>query len=667
MAGLIKAEDVTLVKERSSLEDVVREHVTLKSAGPRSLKGLCPFHDEKTPSFTVSPDNGTYHCFGCDKGGDVISFMMEVEHLTFSETVERLAGRAGIELHYEDGARPREEGAGRRTRLVEAHRVASEFYAEALISAPDARTARDFLRERGFNRSVAEHFGLGFAPRGGEVLAQHLRDKGFRDDEVVLAGLVGRGRGLYDRFRGRLVWPIHDITGDPVGFGARRIFDDDRIEAKYLNTAETPIYKKTQVLYGLDLAKKAIARDRKAVIVEGYTDVMAAHLAGVEQAVATCGTAFGADHVRTLRRLLRDAPDQQPAKVIYTFDGDAAGQKAAMRAFEIDGQWDARSFVAVAADGQDPCELRLSGGDGAVRALVDDATPMFEFAVRTTLRRFDLDSPEGRVLGARAIAPIIAAVRDQAMRAEYLRTAAGWVGLSEDHLRAEVTRAGSGAGRTGSPQDRRRTPDGDDAPHDDAPPADPGMPAPDDRDPIVRAESQLLECLLQFPRERAGAGAGRRARLRLHRARPPIALRGGDGSRAAGGADAGRVAGRRTRERTAGGAPAALPVRRRDAADPARPGHGRTAAAVRALAARPGARGRPAGRHQHGDERIAPIRSGIVPRSRAAAHSSCRRTSRCCGRAWTDLFPAHRVCTSPAVRAQSGQDIPRRQRPPGSS
>ena len=498
MAGLIKAEDVALVKERSLLEEVVREHVTLKSAGPRSLKGLCPFHDEKTPSFTVSPDNGTYHCFGCDKGGDVISFMMEVEHLTFSETVERLAGRAGIELHYEDGARPPEEGAGRRSRLVEAHRVASEFYAEALISAADARTARDFMRARGFDRSAAEHFGLGFAPRGGEVLAQHLREKGFRDDEVVLAGLVGRGRGLYDRFRGRLVWPIHDITGDPIGFGARRIFDDDRIEAKYLNTAETPLYKKTQVLYGLDLAKKSIARDRMAVIVEGYTDVMAAHLAGVEQAVATCGTAFGSDHVRTLRRLLRDAPDQQPAKVVYTFDGDAAGQKAAMRAFELDSQWDARSFVAVAAEGQDPCELRLSGGDAAVRALVDDATPMFEFAVRTTLRRFDLDSPEGRVLGARAIAPILAAVRDPAMRAEYMRTAADWVGVSEEHLRAEIARAGSNAGRSGSGQDRRRAPSSDDA-HDDAPPADTGMPAPDERDPIVRAESQLLECLLQFP------------------------------------------------------------------------------------------------------------------------------------------------------------------------
>ncbi len=514
MAGLIKAEDVALVKERSSLEDVVREHVTLRSAGSRSLKGLCPFHDEKTPSFTVSSENGTYHCFGCDKGGDVISFVMEVEHLTFSETVERLAARAGIELHYEDGARPREEGAGRRTRLIEAHRVAAEFYAELLLSSADAQAARSFLTQRGFHRPEAEHFGLGFAPRGGEVLARHLREKGFGDEEVVLAGLVGKGRGLYDRFRGRLLWPIRDITGDPIGFGARRIFEDDRIEAKYLNTAETPIYKKTQVLYGLDLAKKSIARDRKAVIVEGYTDVMAAHLAGVDQAVATCGTAFGSDHVRTLRRLLRDAPDQEPARVIYTFDGDAAGQKAAMRAFELDSQWDARSFVAVAPDGQDPCDLLLASGAGAVRALVDGASPMFEFAVRTTLRRFDLDSPDGRVLAARAIAPIVKAVRDDAMRSEYTRTAAGWVGVSEEHLRAEIGRAtvakvdaargGTGSGRAGQPDPGARQSSGQQAPEGreesgDRIETEPGMAAPDERDPIVRAEAQLLQCLLQFP------------------------------------------------------------------------------------------------------------------------------------------------------------------------
>ena len=510
MAGLIKAEDVALVKERSSLEDVVREHVTLRSAGSRSLKGLCPFHDEKTPSFTVSSENGTYHCFGCDKGGDVISFVMEVEHLTFSETVERLAARAGLELHYEDGARPREEGAGRRTRLIEAHRVASEFYAELLLSSADAQAGRDFLTRRGFHRPEAEHFGLGFAPRGGEVLAGHLRNKGFSDDELVLAGLVGKGRGIYDRFRGRLLWPIRDITGDPIGFGARRIFEDDRIEAKYLNTAETPIYKKTQVLYGLDLAKKSIARDRKAVIVEGYTDVMAAHMAGVDQAVATCGTAFGSDHVRTLRRLLRDAPDQEPARVIYTFDGDAAGQKAAMRAFELDSQWDARSFVAVAPDGQDPCDLLLASGAEAVRALVDRATPMFEFAVRTTLRRFDLDSPDGRVLAARAIAPIVKAVRDDAMRSEYARTAAGWVGVSQEHLRAEIGRASvptaeptrAARGRdvdSGGQHGMTDRPSGGAAGSDESDDVTPSISAPDERDPVVRAEAQLLQCLLQFP------------------------------------------------------------------------------------------------------------------------------------------------------------------------
>ena len=491
MAGLIKTEDVARVKERTSLEDVVREHVTLSSAGSRSLKGLCPFHDEKTPSFTVSPEGGTYHCFGCDKGGDVISFVMEVEHLTFSETIERLAARAGVELHYEDGARPREEGPGRRTRLVEAHRVASEFYAETLVASPDARAGRDFLRSRGFDRVAAEHFGVGFAPRSGEALAKHLRDKGFDEDELVLAGLVGRGRGLYDRFRGRLVWPIHDITGDPVGFGARRIFDDDRIEAKYLNTSETPIYKKTQVLYGLDLAKKAIAKDRTAVVVEGYTDVMAAHLAGVDQAVATCGTAFGADHVRMLRRLLRDAPDQEPARVVYTFDGDAAGQKAAMRAFELDEQWNVLSYVAVADGGQDPCELRLAEGDLAVRALVDGAAPMFQFAVRTTLARFDLGSPEGRALATRAVAPIVASVRPEGMRSERARTAAGWIGVPQEQLQAELARPA-----TRTPAHRRPNRDPDTHRQNDEAPA---VAPPDTHDPIVRAEAQLLQCLLQFP------------------------------------------------------------------------------------------------------------------------------------------------------------------------
>jgi DNA primase len=515
VAGRIKADDVALVKERSSIEDVVREHVTLRSAGPGSMKGLCPFHDEKSPSFNIRPAVGAWHCFGCGEGGDVISFLQKIDHLTFAEAVERLAGKLGMELHYEEGGGPREEGLGRRSRLIEAHRVAAEFYAAALVNLPEARAGRDFLRARGFDRAAASRFGVGFAPRPGEALTAHLRLKGFTDDEIVTGGLSGRGqRGLYDRFRGRLVWPIRDITGDVVGFGARRLFDDDRIEAKYLNTSETPIYKKASVLYGLDLAKKPISRDRQAVVVEGYTDVMACHLAGIETAVATCGTAFGVEHIKTLRRIMRDESDTAPAKVVFTFDGDAAGQKAAMRAFGEDQRWASQSFVAVEASGQDPCDLRLSGGDAAVRALVEDAVPMFEFAVRTTINRFDLDTAEGRVQALRAAAPIIAGIRDRSLRPEYTRTVAGWLGLEVEQVATEVRRAGrstaggaSGASQ-GGPGARRPSPyDGDRRGSHGATDGDGGadhhrpdaMPRPDLRDPVVFAERQLLQAVLQFP------------------------------------------------------------------------------------------------------------------------------------------------------------------------
>jgi DNA primase len=504
VAGRIKTDDIALVKERSSIEDVVREHVTLRSAGPGSMKGLCPFHDEKTPSFTVRGAVGAWHCFGCGEGGDVISFVQKVEHLTFTEAVERLAQKLGMELHYEEGGRPggRDgESLGRRSRLVEAHRVAQEFYHHALLNAPEARAGRDFLRERGFDSEAAKRFGVGFAPRGGEELSRHLRAKGFTDEELTLGGLSGRGsRGLYDRFRGRLVWPIRDITGDTVGFGARRLFDDDRIAAKYLNTSETPIYKKSTVLYGLDAAKKSIAAERKAVVVEGYTDVMACHLAGIEGAVATCGTAFGVDHIKMLRRIMRDEADLAPARVVFTFDGDAAGQKAAMRAFGEDQRWASQSFVAVAEGGMDPCELRVARGDDAVRHLVDDAIPMFEFAVRTTISRFDLSTAEGRVQGMRAAAPIVSSIRDSSMRPEYIRTVAGWIGVEVEQVQAEVARAGRVAARdakadAGAPARA----DADVVPEPSVEEARAALPAPDLRDPVVFAERQLLQSLLQYP------------------------------------------------------------------------------------------------------------------------------------------------------------------------
>jgi len=510
---LIKAEDVAQVKERSSIEDVVREHVTLRTAGPGSLKGLCPFHDEKSPSFNIRPVVGAWHCFGCGEGGDVISFVQKVEHLTFAEAVERLAAKLGMELRYEEGGAPRSgEGLGKRSRLVEAHRVASEYYSDALVNLPEARAGRDFLRERGFDRAAADKFGVGFSPRGGEELTKHLRAKGFSDDEIVSGGLAGRGRGLYDRFRGRLMWPIHDITGDVVGFGARRLFDDDRIEAKYLNSSETAIYKKSSVLYGLDMAKKLIAKDREAVVVEGYTDVMACHLAGVETAVATCGTAFGVDHIKILRRIMRDESDMAPAKVIFTFDGDAAGQKAAMRAFGEDQRWASQSFVAVEASGKDPCELRQAGGDAAVRALVEDAVPMFEFAVRTTIARFDLSGAEGRVRALEAVAPIVAGIRDRSLRPEYTRTVAGWLGVEVELVAGEVGRSARIAARASTAGTHPATesapasgsagdvePDGHEHGHEEGDEHAFELARPDLRDPVVAAERQLLQAVLQFP------------------------------------------------------------------------------------------------------------------------------------------------------------------------
>jgi len=502
VAGRFVAEDLATLKERTSIEEVVREHVTLRRSGS-SLVGLCPFHDEKSPSFNVNPVTNHYYCFGCGEGGDAISFVQKVEHLTFTEAVERLAQRVGMELRHEDGGTGRRDdtGIGKRARLVEAHRVAQEFYAEQLLSTtnPAARAGRDFMRARGFDGAAATLFGVGYAPRGGEDLVRHLRGKGFQDDEIVAGGLAGRGsRGLYDRFRGRLVWPIRDITGDCVGFGARRLYDDDRIEAKYLNTSETPIYKKSTVLYGLDAAKKAIARDRTAVVVEGYTDVMACHLSGVETAIATCGTAFGLDHIKVLRRIMRDEAELAPAKVVFTFDGDAAGQNAAMKAFREDQRWASQSFVAVAKSGMDPCELRMADGPDAVRALVDDAVPMFEFAVRTTIGRYDLETAEGRIQAMRAAAPIVASIRDQSLRPEYARVLAGLLGVEVEQVTAEVGRAGKAASRPA--YETRRHPEPTEAQLE--PSADElrdALPRPDLRDPVVLAERQLLQVVLQQP------------------------------------------------------------------------------------------------------------------------------------------------------------------------
>ena len=508
----IRREDVDHIRERTRIEEIVGEHVTLKSAGVGSLKGLCPFHDEKTPSFHVRPQVGLWHCFGCGKGGDVISFVQEIDHLGFTEAVELLAGRLGYQLRYEDddgrGA-ARRDHVGQRQRLVDANRAAAEFYAEQL-SAADAVEARRFLADRGFDRDAAGRFGVGFAPRAGDALIRHLRGRGFTEGDLVASGLAAQGhRGPYDRFRGRLLWPIRDVTSDVVGFGARRLFDDDRVEAKYLNTPETAIYKKSQVLYGVDMAKREIARERRAVVVEGYTDVMACHLSGVETAVATCGTAFGPDHTRVLRRLLGDDRSigrggSLGGQVIFTFDGDEAGRKAALRAFEDDQRFVAQTFVAVADQGMDPCELRQRRGPDAVRQLIDARQPLFEFAIRSTLAQLDLDTAEGRVQALRTAAPIVAQIKDDALRPEYARRLAGWLGMDVEPVaravaqasRARTAPVGRAAGGRSRGDERLGGPVPETGSTDHT---EPSASAPDPRDPVARVEREALECMLQVP------------------------------------------------------------------------------------------------------------------------------------------------------------------------
>ena len=489
MAGLIKREDIDEVRQRTDIKEVVDGYVTLKGAGMGTFKGLCPFHDERSPSFTVRPQVGRYHCFGCGEDGDVIAFVQKLDHSTFHEAVEKLAARIGFELRYEDGGTgPNREEVGKRQRLLDAHKIADEFFRGQLLTT-GAAEGRKFLQTRGFDRAAAEHFGVGYAPQGWDALLKHLRGRGFTDPELKLTGMFSEGgRGIYDRFRGRLIWPIRDIAGDTIGFGARKLYEDDQ-GPKYLNTPETTLYKKSQVLYGIDLAKRNIAKERQLVVVEGYTDVMACHLAGIATAVATCGTAFGTEHIKIARRLLSD--DGSGGEVIFTFDGDAAGQKAALRAFEEDQRFVAQTFVAVEPTGADPCELRQTKGDAAVHALVQSRRPLFEFAIRSTLKQFDLDTVEGRVQGLRASAPVVAAIRDASTRTGYCQALTGWLGMPDPN---EVLRVVNAAAKQGlqpsqGPGVAAATPAG----------VVPSFNRPDPRDPVASMERQALEVAVQEP------------------------------------------------------------------------------------------------------------------------------------------------------------------------
>ncbi|MGW3652194.1 DNA primase [Streptomyces sp. NPDC000878] len=497
MAGRINDEDVKAVRDAVPIDAVVSEYLQLRNAGGGNLKGLCPFHDEKSPSFQVSPSKGLFHCFGCQEGGDTITFVMKVDHLSFSESVERLAAQAGITLRYEEGGYNPANQRGERIRLVEAHKIAAQWYVEQLATTSEADAGRKFLAERGFDQSAAEHFSVGYSPQGWDHLTRYLRGKGFSDKELLLSGLAQEGRrGPIDRFRGRLMWPIRDIGGEVVGFGARKLYESDN-GPKYLNTPDTAIYRKSQVLYGIDLAKKDIAKASRAVVVEGYTDVMACHLAGVTTAIATCGTAFGTEHIKILRRLLMD---NGSARVIFTFDGDAAGQKAALRAFEDDQKFAAETYIAIAPDGMDPCDLRLAKGDQAVADLAEPRTPLFEFALRQIAARYDLETPAGRAAALDEAAPIVARIKNSGAQHEVAVQLAGMLGILDTQFvvkrvaqlaRWAKDRGGKGPAPTGGqhqqPYEQTTRQGG------------PTGPALNLRNPVYATERELLKLALQRP------------------------------------------------------------------------------------------------------------------------------------------------------------------------
>lgn len=488
MAGLINEEDIAEVRDRARIDDVVSSYVSLKPAGGGSLKGLCPFHDEKTPSFQVTPSRGFYYCFGCGESGDAIGFVRKIQNLSFAEAVEHLADKYGVQLRYSEVAGQREP-AGGRLRILEANAAAAEFFAEQLMSS-DGVIARQFADGRGFGRETCEKFSLGFAPTSGRALGQHLRGRGFRDEELIGAGLMRTGG--WDFFQGRAIWPIKDAGGMVLGFGARRLFDDDRMPAKYLNTPETPVYKKSHVLYGLDLARANIGKKGQAVIVEGYTDVMAAHVSGVDTAVASCGTAFGDDHARMIQRLL--GGDAFHGEVIFTFDGDAAGLKAALKVFSGDHHFAAQTYVAVEPTGLDPCDLRLQQGEAAVRELVARRQPLYRFVMGNVIGQYDLDRVDGRLEALRAAAPLVGSIRDNSLISGYVRELATMLGTDVEEVRKEVSRA---SGRR--PTEQRAlvvaTPPADD----EAQGALVTYELPDPHDRGLTVERDTLKLVLQHP------------------------------------------------------------------------------------------------------------------------------------------------------------------------
>jgi DNA primase len=439
-------EDVARVRESTDLVALAGEHLALKKVG-RRWSGLCPFHQEKTPSFSVNQEMGVWHCFGCQKSGDAITFIREVEHLDFVEAVERLAARAGITLRYSDANMSKERK--RKQRLHEAVGVAIEFYHHTLLDDDEAGLARRYLRSRGFDGDVARQFRLGYAPDKYDLLSRHLHEKKFSRTDITDAGLafVNRAQKLQDQFRARLLFPIWDTRGDPVGFGGRTLTDQG---PKYKNSPETPIYQKSRLLYGLHWAKGEVVARGDIVICEGYTDVMAFILAGIPNVVATCGTALADDHFVLMKNLAR--------RITLAYDADAAGQAAAERAYQWEQRYEVEFRVADLPAGRDPADA-WRDDPATLVAAYERATPFLQFRIDRLLRAADTTSLEGRARAAEAAAALVAQHPNDLVRDQYVMQLATTLDIDADRLRTTVANARRGPSHVAPAQERAAAPD----------------------------------------------------------------------------------------------------------------------------------------------------------------------------------------------------------------
>ncbi|MDP9343712.1 MAG: DNA primase [Actinomycetota bacterium] len=478
MAGRIRQDDIEAVRDRTDIVKVVSQYLTLRKAGHDSLVGLCPFHTEKTPSFSVSPTKQVYYCFGCQAGGDAVRFLRDVENLTFAEVIERLARDAGITLRYEAESPGERRAQSRRQSLHRANAEASELYHRTLLDGPEASEARAYLAGRGFDQEAVVQFQIGYAPGYPDFLLRRLSPR-FGSDTLVEAGLALKdGSGaVRDRFRGRITFPVHDLSGQAVGIGARLVASVEG-QPKYLNSPETPVYRKGKVLYNLNRAKAAVTRSGQAVVVEGYTDVIALARAGVETAVATCGTALGEEHFHLLSRFAQ--------RVVLAFDSDEAGARAAMRAYQFHETYPLETRVLVLPEGLDPADFVRTKGGEAFLELAGDAIPLVEYMLDRSLSGHDLRSVEGRARGVRAGLPFVAGLTDPVRREEYAHLLADRAGVSSSAVMLELKQSDGGradAGPMAGPGAATRT--------------DPDAPAAARVSPQDRVERQMLRMLAQ--------------------------------------------------------------------------------------------------------------------------------------------------------------------------